>query len=245
MCWWGQCQQAAQFFVVNSHFFQAFKCLSGVIQGGAETALRFRKNLPVGGRFKMAGEVRAFTGEREGQCFDGAFWRFTGKPFGVVDAGGHFTLPQQLQGLRSTGFGHSVDDTFATAAGQQGKYQARAFGCAAVDSAPHFQCAMVATQVGRAVFFELEFRPPDQGGISKNPNIRNPAPLRFDLPEHCLRIALDNRARRGHVEAKWKSGWHGIQLYSLAAHLSRKIGNPAVTLEAWSGVVTGYHSKSN
>ena len=69
---WGQCQQAAQLFVVNSHFLQAFKCLSGVIQGGAETAVRLRKNLPVGGHFELAGEVRAFAGEREGQCFDGA-----------------------------------------------------------------------------------------------------------------------------------------------------------------------------
>jgi hypothetical protein len=48
---------------------------------------------------------------------------------------------------------------------------------------------MVAAQVGRAVFFELEFRPPDQGGIAKNPKIRFPSPLRFHLTQHLLRIA--------------------------------------------------------
>ena len=111
------------------------------------------------------------------------------QPFGVIDAVGHFALPQRWQQSRDAFLCNPVDHAPATASGQESEDQARTLGRATVQAAPHFQRAVVAANAGKSLLVELEFGPPDQRCVAEDPQVAFAAPLAQNRVKHARRIA--------------------------------------------------------
>lgn len=171
--------------ILNIGIGQGVGRLNDVFRAGAVLPAGIQDDLQGFFKREIFGVSVVLSVHDEGQGAYGTFFCFAGGPRWNVGTGHHFAFPQRAKFLFEGIGSQSEHLAFTFAAFVQSEDKARAFGCAAVNAGPEAKGAVITMEGCQTAFQKFEFRAPDQGAVSKNPDV-----FRIDAGEVLLHGAF-------------------------------------------------------
>ena len=120
---------------------------------------------------QVSGVSVIFPVHDKGKCPYRPLVGLAGCPGGNVGAGYHFAFPQCPEFLFQCVRAQFEYFPLASSAFIQAKNKPGPLGRAAIDTGPQAERTMIAMQCGHAAFLKFEFRAPNEGSVSKHPNV--------------------------------------------------------------------------